>query len=157
VHPKAALSPFWNAYAENNLVLRGDGRGRFTDVTARGGDFTAHIDNTRGLALGDLDGDGRVDLVTNTADNTLRLYRNVAVTEGNHWLLVRAVTGKRDALGARVDLVAGQWRWSRLVLAAYSFCSSSDPRAHFGLGKAERIDAVEVTWPDGRRERFPAS
>jgi hypothetical protein len=154
VHPKAALGKFWNAYAENNLLLRGDGHGRFTDITARGGDFTTQIDNTRGLALGDLDGDGRIDLVTNTIDNTLRVFRNVAPTEGNHWLLVRAVTGKRDALGARVELVAGDHRWARLVLAAYSFCSSCDPRVHFGLGKVRRIDAMEVTWPDGTRERF---
>jgi hypothetical protein len=156
VHPKAALGPYWNAYAENNLLLRGDGRGHFTDITARGGDFTAQIDNTRGLALGDIDGDGRVDLVTNTVDNTLRVFRNVTPTEGNHWLLVRAVTGKRDALGARVELVAGERRWTRLVLAAYSFCSSCDPRAHFGLGKVSHIDALEVTWPGGPRERFDA-
>lgn len=156
VHPKAALGKFWNAYAENNLLLRGDGRGHFKDITARGGDFTTQIDNTRGLALGDLDGDGRVDLVTNTVDNTLRVFRNVAPTAGNHWLLVRAVTGKRDALGARVEVVAGDRRWTRLVLAASSFCSSSDPRVHFGLGKVDRVDALDVTWPDGLRERFPA-
>jgi hypothetical protein len=156
VHPRAALGKFWNAYAENNLLLRGDGRGRFTDITARGGDFTKQIDNTRGLALGDIDNDGRIDLVTNTVDNTLRVFHNIAPTEGNHWLLVRAVTGKRDALGARVELVAGECRWTRLVLAAYSFCSSCDPRVHFGLGKVDHIDAVEVTWPDDRRERFDA-
>jgi hypothetical protein len=154
IHPKAALGKFWNAYAENNLLLKGNGRGRFTDITARGGDFTSQIDNTRGLALGDIDGDGRIDLVTNTVDNTLRVFRNVAPTEGNHWLLVRALTGKRDALGARVEVVAGDRRWTRLVLAAYSFCSSSDPRVHFGLGKTDHIDAIDVIWPDGVRERF---
>src|SRR5262249_18386079 len=134
--------------------LRGDGHGRFTDITVRGGDFTTQIDNTRGLALGDLDGDGRVDLVTNTIDNTLRVFRNVAPSEGNHWLLVPAVTRQRGALGARVELVAGGQRWTRLVMAAYSFCSSCDTRVHFGLGKVGHLDAIDVTWPDGTRERF---
>ncbi|HLJ95618.1 MAG TPA: CRTAC1 family protein [Gemmataceae bacterium] len=156
LHPKATLGKFWNAYAENNLLLRGDGHGRFTDITARGGDFTTQIDNTRGLALGDIDSDGRIDLVTNTVDNTLRVFRNVVATEGNHWLLVRALTGKRDALGARVEVSAGDRRWTRLVLAAYSFCSSCDPRAHFGLGKMDHVDAIDVSWPDGQRERFAA-
>jgi hypothetical protein len=156
VLPKAALGKFWSAYAENNLLLRGDGSGRFTNISTRGGDFTTQIDNTRGLALGDIDGDGRIDLVTNTVDNTLRVFRNIVPTEGNHWLLVRALTGKRDALGARVQLVAGDRRWTRLVLAAYSFCSSCDPRAHFGLGKVNHVDAIEVSWPDGTREQFDA-
>jgi hypothetical protein len=66
------------------------------------------------------------------------------------------MTGKRDALGARVEVLAGERRWTRLVLAAYSFCSSCDPRVHFGLGKVSQIDAIEVTWPDGTRERFDA-
>lgn len=154
VHPRAALGNFWNAYAEPNRVMRNDGKGRFTDISGRGGDFTARIESTRGLALGDIDNDGRVDLVTNTLDNTLRVYRNISPTEGNHWLLVRALTGKRDALGARLEVVAGGRRWARLVQAAYSYCSSSDPRAHFGLGKVDRVEAIEVAWPDGKQERF---
>jgi hypothetical protein len=154
VDPSAQLGKFWNAYAEKNLLFRGDGSGHFTNAAERGGDFTGRAECTHGLAFGDVDNDGRVDLVTNTLDNTLRLYHNVAPTQGNHWLLVRALTGNRDALGARLELRSGKRKWTRLVLSAYSYLSSSDARAHFGLGKTDHLDSLEVMWPDGRREQF---
>ncbi len=155
IHPRAALGEFWNRYAEKNLLFRGDGRGRFTDVTEQAGDFTRHVECTRGLAFGDFDNDGSVDLVSNTIGNRLRLFRNVAASAENHWLTVRALTGGRDAFGAQVDLCAGTRKWTRLVQAASSYCSSNDPRAHFGLGTVADVDCVEVGWPDGTRERFP--
>jgi hypothetical protein len=152
----AQLGKFWNDYAEPNLLFLGDGKGKFTDAAARAGDFCARVDSTRGLAFGDIDNDGRVDLVSNTVGNVLRVYRNVAPPAGNHWLLARAMTGRRDALGARVEVTAGGRRWTRLAQAAYSYCASNDPRCHFGLGTIDKIDAIHVTWPDGKRERFPA-
>ena len=154
IAPAAQLGKFWDAYAEENFLFRGDGAGRFANVTQHGGDFTRRAECTRGLAFGDFDNDGRVDLATNTLDNTLRLFHNVAPTRGNHWLSVRALTGKRDALGARIEVKSGRRTWTRLILAAYSYLSSSDPRAHFGLGKTERLDSLEVTWPDGKHESF---
>jgi hypothetical protein len=154
VYPQARLGAFWNAFAEPNLLFLGDGGGRFADAGVRGGDFTRQAECTHGLAFGDFDNDGRVDLVTNTLDNTLRLYHNIAPTSGNHWLIVRALTGPRDALGARLTLKSGQRSWTRLILAAYSYLSSSDPRAHFGLGKISHCDSLEVQWPDGLREEF---
>jgi hypothetical protein len=154
IDPRTKLSKFWNPYAESNLLFRGDGKGHFTDMTARGGDFTRHVECTRGLAFGDFENNGRIGMVSNTLDNTLRLYRNVASSERNHWLSVRALTGKRDALGARLELRAGGRRWTQLILSAYSFLSSSDPRAHFGLGTIDHVDVLTVYWPDGAREQF---
>ena len=84
-------------YAESNLLFRGDGRGHFTNVTEQAGDFTRHVECTRGLAFGDFDSDGRIDLVSNTIGHTLRLFHNVATTE-NHWLTVRALN--RLSIGA---------------------------------------------------------
>jgi hypothetical protein len=156
VHPKAVLGPFWNPYGQPNLLFRGDGAGRFTDASASAGDFADRVESTRGLAFGDIDNDGRVDLASNTTDNTLRVYRNVTPTAGAHWLRVRAMVDKRDALGARVEITGGGRRWTRLAQAGYSYCSSNDPRCHFGLGAVDRIEAIDVTWPDGRRERFAA-
>ena len=155
VDPRAKLGKFWDPYAESNLLFRGDGQGHFKSVTKQGGDFTRHVECTRGLAFGDIDNNGRIDMVSNTLDNTLRLYRNIAPSEGKP-LAHRpgGFTGKRDALGARLELRAGEHRWMRLLLSSYSFLSSSDPRAHFGLGSTTKIDSLEVTWPDGKHENF---
>ena len=68
---------------------------------------------------------------------------------------MRVLTRGRDALGAAVIVAAGGRERTRLALAGYSYCSSGDPRAHFGLGDAATIDSIRVRWPDGREERFP--
>jgi len=63
--------------------------------------------------------------------------------------------GGRDAYGAEVVVRAGGRSWSRLVQPGYSYCSSNDPRVHFGLGAATTVDWIQVLWPDGVAERFP--
>jgi hypothetical protein len=111
----------------------------------------------RGLAYGDVNGDGALDLLVTTVADKARLYRNVAPNRG-HWLLVRAVDpklGGRDAYGAEVRVRAGERRWLRLINPGSSFLCSNDVRAHFGLGSAERVEQIEVRWPDGTAEVFP--
>ena len=157
VLPGTDVGPFWSRYAEPNLLFRNDGRGQFSDVSPEAGSFTALAGVFRGLAFGDIDGDGATDLAT-SSPHGIRLFRNKAPSSGTHWLAVRALTGERDAIGALVRIRAGNREITRLALAAYSYMSSSAPRAHFGLGEIDTIDAVEVRWPDqrglGRWERF---
>ncbi|MCH8806142.1 MAG: CRTAC1 family protein [Planctomycetes bacterium] len=154
VEKGANLSPFWNDYAQPGRLLANDGKGRFRDVSDQAGDLTRVLVG-RGLAAGDLDGDGDQDLLITECCGPARVFYNECPNPG-HWLTVRAFDEqlKRDMYGAVVTVSAGGRRLVRRVNPAYSYLSSGDPRAHFGLGEAERVDAIEVAWPGGPLERF---
>jgi enediyne biosynthesis protein E4 len=153
-HPNAKLGKFWNRFAEPNLLFAGNGRNQFENVSSRAGSFGSEPLISRGMASADLDNDGDIDLVVQHMDNTLRVYRNDAPPVGAHWLIVRTLTGRRDAYGAEVTIEAGGRKILRLAHPAYSYLASNDPRAHFGLGEVNQIDSLEVAWPSGRRELF---
>ncbi len=151
-----ALGPPWGPYAECNRLFANDGTGRFRDISGQNPAFCGTANVARGLACGDLDGDGALDLLVTTVGGRARLYRNVAPRRG-HWLLVRALDPalRRDAYGAEVRVRAGGRSWVRWVNPAGSYLCSGDARAHFGLGEAARVDGIDVLWPDGLAETFP--
>jgi hypothetical protein len=152
----AALGPHWGLYAEQNRLFANDGTGRFRDISTGNAGLCGTPNVARGLCVGDIDGHGALDLLVTTVAGPARLYRNIAPNRG-HWLLVRAVDPAlhRDAYGAEVRVTAGGRTWRRWINPASSYLCSNDPRAHFGLGPAERVDSIEVLWPDGSAERFP--
>lgn len=154
--PNPALGPHFQEFSERNQVFRNEGEGKFRDVSGLHPAFCGTPRVTRGLAAGDLDGDGALDLVVTTVADRARVYRNVARGRG-HWLLVRAIDPRlrRDAYGAEVVVTAGGRRQPKVVNPGDSYQCSSDPRVHFGLGEAARFDAVRVRWPDGLAEDFP--
>jgi hypothetical protein len=147
---------FWSPYAERNQLFVNDGSGKFRDVSEQNTPFCGAAAVSRALVCGDIDNDGALDLLVTAVAGRARLYRNVAPKRG-HWLMVRAVDPvmKRDAYGAEITVQAGGRRWMRCINPGYSYLCSNDPRAHFGLGPAERVDGIHVIWPDGSEEDFP--
>ena len=151
-----SLGPFWSAYADRNQLYRGDGTGKFTDISRRNPALSGAATVSRGLARGDLDGDGAQDLIVTSIAGPARVYRNVAPNRGR-WLGVRPVDPalKRDAYGAEVRVRVGARTRAAWFNPAESYLCSSEPCTHFGLGDAAKVDAIEVRWPDGTAEAFP--
>ena len=151
------MSPFWAPYAQRNQLFANSGHGMFQDLSLANPDFCGTAGVGRGLACGDLDNDGALDLLVTCAGGPARILRNVAPKRG-HWFGVRAVDaalGGRDAYGAEITIEAGSHRWWRLVQPASSFLVSNDPRVYFGLGEASSYQRMVVIWPDGTEETFP--
>ena len=146
---------FWSDYEERNQLFANDGTGRFRDISPANAPFSGEPQVGRGLACGDIDGDGALDLVVTSLAGRARVFRNVAPARG-HWLMVRAVDPglRRDAYGALITVRAGGRRWVRHLNPGSSYLSSNDPRLHFGFGAVDRVDALEVVWPDGDEELF---
>jgi hypothetical protein len=151
-----ALSAYWNDYSERNQLFANDGTGRFRDRSPTEGSFCARAEVSRGLACGDIDGDGALDLLVTTVGGPARLYRNIAPKRG-HWLRVRAIDPAlhRDAYGATVIVQVGARRRLAWINPGQSYMCSHEPCAHFGLGPADHFDALRVLWPDGVEEVFP--
>jgi hypothetical protein len=156
--PGAVDEVFWRFYAEPNLLFVNDGAGRFTDMSDNGGSLFTSIDVSRGLLIGDIDGDGDMDAVVTNCGGRARLFRNDAAKCGN-WLIVRAMESGpgRDAVGAVVTIEADGRRFVRPITHTYGYLTSGDAAAHFGLGTVARIDRLAVRWPGGTEEQFAVS
>lgn len=150
-----------DSYAQRDTVLQwSEPASRFLDITDRIGSAMHPIYATRGVAVGDYDNDGGVDVLIANNNGPARLLRNMAAE--HNWLQVRCLdaSGKRDVIGAKIFVtVAGKTK-RRDVIVNYSYASSSDPRIHFGLGQHSVVERIVVQWPGGGetiRESVPAN
>lgn len=142
---------------QRNRVYRNNGRGRFTDVTVQAGSAFEPLGVGRGIASGDVDNDGDVDVVVFQNSGPARVLLGQAGGE-SHWVGIRAIDGRyrRDAPTARVELELprGTAPVVRRIQVDGSYASASDPRVVFGLGEPGSAQAVRIRWPDGHVERF---
>jgi hypothetical protein len=139
-------------YREPMLLARNTGK-NFVDVSAEAGTVFQQPWVGRGLAVGDIDNDGRLDAVVTTNDGPLHVLHNETTTS-NHWLMLKLVGHKsnRDAIGAIVKIVSTKGVQCATVSTAGSYLSSSDKRLHFGLGQDSVVKSVEIQWPSGIRQ-----
>ena len=146
-------------YRQRKLLFHNLGNGTFEEVGPRYGTVIMEERVSRGLAVGDLDDDGRLDVVINDLDGAPQLLHNELAPVGN-WLLVKLKgrgmnTGAIGAVvTARTSVPAARVQ-RRLVQSGSSYISQEDKRLHFGLGAAPQVDSVEVLWPDGTTTKVP--
>lgn len=155
VYPVVDEHQWGTSFAQQALLFRNLKNGKFERVGARPGSALASAWPARGLSVGDLDGDGRLDLVLNNIDTKPTVLRNVSADQG-HWLSLRLVgDGKntpRDAIGSIAYLTIGKVRQRQDVVSGAVYCSQNDMVLHFGLGAATNIDKLEVHWANGAVE-----
>jgi hypothetical protein len=155
VYPEVEQVQASTHFKETNTLFHNEGKGRFVETTKSAGSGFQTPYVSRGVAFVDLDNDGFVDVVVgNNGDPPLLLHNSGG--NGNHFVNFRLVGTKsnRDAIGARIRLSAGGLSQIREIAAGGSYLSQSDLRANFGLGKAARIQSVEITWPSGKKQVF---
>jgi hypothetical protein len=142
-------------YPEDAVLARNGGKGTFIDVARQSGDFFQTKWVGRGSTWADFDDDGNVDLLVVDVSGPPHLLRNGGGT-GQHWLEIEAKTrgGTRTAIGARVTITAGGRKQFEDVIGVNGYLSQGDARVHFGLGGAERVERVEVRWPDGTSDAW---
>jgi len=155
VYPQIAGRKLHISYKQPRVLYRGIGNGRFEDVSAKSGPGIATPGLGRGVAFGDLDNDGDIDIVINNLDGPPSLLRNDGGNR-NNWLTVKCVgtRSNRSAIGARVTVTTGDRAQVQEVSSGSSYYSQNDLRLHFGLGAAKAADKVEIAWPSGRKDRF---
>lgn len=136
-------------YREPLLLLRNTGKS-FVDVSRESGSVFQIPWVGRGMAVGDIDNDGRLDAVVTTNEGGIHVLHN-ETPSANHWLLVKLVGHKsnRDGIGAEVKVATSRGSQLATVSTAASYLSASDKRVHFGLGQDEVAESVEVRWPSG--------
>jgi len=155
VYPEVDSQHLGSSYKEPRILFHNNGDGTFSDISASAGPAITTAASSRGLAVGDLWNDGRMSAVINNMNAEPSLLVN-DVKNGNHWIVIHAVGTKsnRDGIGARIRVKTSTRILVDEVRSGSSYISNSDLRVHFGLGKVDKIEWVEIRWLSGLTERF---
>jgi hypothetical protein len=137
-------------YRESPLLLWNEKGKKFLDVSAQSGEVFQQKWAARGLAIGDIDNDGKIDVVVTENDGPAWVLRNETPTR-NHWITLKLVGVKsnKDGIGAQIKITTADGAQYATVTTAGSYQSSSDKRAHFGLGSVSTVTRAEIHWPSG--------
>jgi len=137
-------------YRESPLLLWNDKGKKFLDVSAQSGEVFQQKWAARGMAIGDIDNDGRIDVVVTENDGPAWVLHNETPTR-NHWITLKLVGVKsnRDGIGAQIKITTADGSQYATVTTASSYQSSSDKRVHFGVGSANAVSQAEIQWPSG--------
>jgi len=155
VYPEIEAIDPQTHFKQINTLFHNEGNGKFVETTKQAGDGFKTPYAGRGVAFADFDNDGFVDIVVgNNGDPPLLLHNSGG--NGNHFVNFRLVGTKsnRDAMGARIHIVAGGLSQIREIAGGGSYLSQSDLRANFGLAKATHVETVEISWPSGLKQVF---
>jgi len=136
-------------YREPLLLARNTGQG-FVDISGQSGAVFHEAWASRGMAIGDIDNDGKLDAVVSENGGPAHILHNETDTQ-NHWLTLSLVGHKsnRDAIGAEVKIMTGQGQQQATVTTCGSYLSSGDKRVHFGLGHQSAVKEIRIRWPSG--------
>ena len=138
-------------YSEEDVLMRNQGDGVFTDVSKDSGAYFSEKYVGRGATYGDYDNDGDLDILVVNLNSEARLLRNDGGNR-NNWIGIVATLPelKRDAVGVRITVSVGSLRQIQDLIPVRGYLSQVDSRMHFGIGPAEQVDSVEIRWPDGK-------
>jgi hypothetical protein len=154
VYPEVDHSPIGEQYLQKTLLYRNLGNGRFEEITDRAGPAFAQPRPARGMAIGDLDGDGRPAIVIANMNAAPSLLRNESPRR--HYIRLRLVGTKsnRSAIGARATVDAGGRKQIDEVMSGSSYLSQNEQTLYFGLGSATVVDRIQVRWPTGKMQEW---
>ena len=155
VYPEVDRQHLGSDYQEPRILYHNKGNGTFEDISANAGPGITTARSGRGLAVGDLWNDGRMSALVSNMNAPVSLLVN-QVKSGNRWIGIKTIGTKsnRDGIGAKIRVKAGERVLVDEVRSGSSYDSNNDMRVHFGLGRIERVEWVEVRWPSGMTERF---
>ena len=154
VYPEVDTTSIGETYSQLTVLYRNLGNGSFEDVTEIAGPALEQPRPSRGMASGDLDGDGHPEVVIVNLNRPPTLLQNTAARAHAVLIELQGVASNRNAIGARVELTTGHRTQVQAVVGGGSYYSHSDRTLHFGIGREATVDAIDVTWPSGLSQRW---
>ena len=155
VYPQMDQISSGAGYKQEKILYINNGDGTFCDATRQGGAALSERRVSRGAAFGDLDNDGNIDVVVEDLDSSPMILKNEG-DKRNHWITLElgAKQGNPLAIGARIRLTTGKIVQTEEIRSGGSYLSQNDLRVHFGLGKATKVDEIEIRWNSGKTEKI---